>query len=57
MKRIAQALSAIALIGTIGPPVLFFADRLDLGTAQQWMLAATVLWFVTAPIWMEHKTT
>ncbi len=57
MKLVAQILSAIALTGTIGPAVLFFADRLDLAQAQRWMLIASMLWFITAPIWMEHKTT
>lgn len=55
MKRVAQILSWIALVGTIGPAILFFADRVDLPQAQNWMLIATVLWFVTAPIWMEQK--
>lgn len=57
MKRIAQILSGLALLGTIGPPVLFFNDQLDLASAQRWMLIATVLWFGTAPVWMEHKAT
>jgi len=56
MKLIAQIVSGIALLGTIAPPVLFFNDRLDLAGTQRWMLVGTILWFVTAPIWMEHKT-
>jgi hypothetical protein len=55
MKRIAQILSALALVATIAPPCLFFADKLDLGPTKQWLLAATVLWFVATPFWMEHK--
>ena len=57
MKRIAQLISVIALVGTILPPCLFFADKLSLAAIQQWMLTATVVWFIATPFWMEHKTT
>ena len=57
MKRIAQVISAVALVATLVPPCLFFADRLHLAATQQWMLGATVLWFVATPFWMEHKAT
>jgi hypothetical protein len=56
-KRIAQILSGIALAGTIVPPALFFCGRLDLPATQQWMLGAAILWFLSAPFWMEHKAT
>ncbi|MCX7008263.1 MAG: hypothetical protein NTY53_13620 [Kiritimatiellaeota bacterium] len=56
-KRIGQLLSALALAGTIVPPCLFFADKLTLAAMQPWLLGAAVLWFVTAPLWMEHKAT
>lgn len=57
MKRIAQIISGLALAGTILPPCLFFADKLSLAATQQWMLGATVVWFIATPFWMEHKTT
>ena len=57
MKRLAQILSAIALVATLAPACLFFADRLSLAAMQQWLLGATVLWFAATPLWMEHKTT
>ena len=57
MKRIAQAASWIALAGILVPPVLFFTDRMTLDAVKFWMLAATVLWFVATPLWMEHKAT
>lgn len=57
MKRIAQIISGLALAGTILPPCLFFADKLSLTATQQWMLGATVVWFIATPFWMEHKTT
>ena len=57
MKRLAQVLSGIALASMVVAPCLFFADRLTLGAMQQWLLGATILWFVATPFWMEHKTT
>jgi hypothetical protein len=57
MKRIAQAISGLALIGTLLPPCLFFADALDLAVVKQWMMAAALVWFLATPFWMEHKTT
>jgi hypothetical protein len=56
MKRIAQLISALALAGTILPAGLFFTDRLELVALQSWMLAAALVWFASAPFWMEHKT-
>lgn len=56
-QRLGQLLSAIALLGTIVPPCLFFADVLTLAALMPWMLGATALWFVSAPLWMEHKAT
>ena len=57
MKRIALAVSVLALLGIIVPPCLFFSSQLELGTTKQWMLAATVVWFVSTPLWMEHQAT
>lgn len=57
MKRLAQLLSALALVGTLVPPLLFFADALDLVATQQWLLGAAILWFAATPFWMEHKAT
>jgi hypothetical protein len=55
MKRLAKAISCLALAGTLLPPVLFFADHLSLAAMQSWMLAAALVWFASAPFWMEHK--
>jgi hypothetical protein len=57
MKRIAQAISCLALAATILPAVLFFADRLELPEVKLWMLGAAVVWFFATPLWMEHKAT
>ena len=57
MKRVAQIISYVALAATLLPAVLFFADRLELATGKLWMLGAALVWFVAAPLWMEHKAT
>ena len=57
MKRIAQLISYLALAATLLPPLLFFADRIDLPATKACMLAAAVVWFIATPLWMEHKAT
>jgi len=55
MRNLAVAASWIALAVLIVPPVLFFLSRMDLDAMKGWMLAATAVWFVTAPLWMERR--
>jgi hypothetical protein len=57
MKRIAQAISYLALAATLLPPLLFFADRITLPGTKTCMLVAAVVWFIATPLWMEHKAT
>ena len=55
MKRAAQLFSGLALAGTLVPPILFFADKLTLSQTQLCMGLGALLWFASAPLWMEHK--
>jgi hypothetical protein len=55
MTTAARLLSWLALAGTIGPAMLFFGGQITLDETKSWMLAATVLWFATAPLWMDRK--
>jgi hypothetical protein len=55
MKKIAQIISVLALLGTLAPALLFFNGTMDLASVKTWMLIATVVWFVSATLWMEHK--
>ncbi len=57
MKRLAQIISYLALLATLLPALLFFADKLELPMAKTSMLAAAVVWFIATPFWMEHKAT
>lgn len=53
MTRIAKILGLLSLAGTIVPPVLFLTQTLSEGTMKLVMLLSTVVWFVTAPLWMK----
>ena len=55
MKTLARVASSLALVCTILPPVLYLTGRLDLATAQGWMLVGTVLWFASAPVWVGRQ--
>jgi hypothetical protein len=55
VKTIAQCLSWCSLVGVAAAAWLFFADHIDLAATKRWMLVATVVWFIAAPLWMEHK--
>jgi hypothetical protein len=55
MRRVTQVMSALALAGTILPPVLYLGGSLDLAQVKTWMFAATVVWFAATPFWMERK--
>jgi hypothetical protein len=54
MKLTAVVLSVAALGGTILPAVLFKFDRLTLPSVHLWMLVSTIVWYVSAPIWMDR---
>jgi hypothetical protein len=51
----ARILSWLALAGTIVPSVLFLTGRLTLDQTKLWMLVATVVWFASAPVWMDRQ--
>ncbi len=53
LKLIAKAASGIGLILTVGPSVIVFQGAMELDTAKIFMLIGTVLWFASAPVWMN----
>ena len=57
MKMTARVVSMLALAVTILPSLLFFADRLSLAETKGWMLGAMVVWYLSAPLWMQIKPT
>ena len=54
MKTIARLVSLVSLVGTIVPPVLYFAGAMTLAATQSWMLIATIAWFLATPVWMDR---
>lgn len=52
MRVILQIVSWAAILATIIPSILFLAGRMTLDQSKWWLLAATVVWFATAPLWM-----
>jgi len=55
MRRIFQALSWLALAGTLLPAVLFYLGKLDLDQVKLSMLVATVVWFLATSLWMGRE--
>jgi len=55
MRKLAQIISWLALVGVIVPAILYLAGKTTLPAVKLWMLVFTVIWFVSVPIWMERK--
>lgn len=55
MKRLLISLSVIGLIMTIIPPILMFLGRMELSEMKTWMGVGMVMWFVTAPFWINKS--
>jgi len=52
MRSILQIISLLSLIALTLPSVLFLAGRLELDMIKWLMPLATIVWFVTASLWM-----
>ena len=53
MNALLKAASALGLALTVVPAVLVFVGGLPWDTHAWLMVAGTVLWFATAPLWMR----
>ncbi len=53
MKSTAMTIGAVALLGSILPPVLFLNGQLAQDPMKATMLVACLIWFITAPMWMK----
>ncbi len=56
LKPLLIIISVVGLLLTIVPSVLKFKGLVDMQDHYHMMLAGTILWFVTAPFWMETKS-
>lgn len=52
MKKLLPVLSISGLALVIVPACLYLAEFSDKSQMQTLMLAGTLLWFATAPLWM-----
>ena len=53
LKMIAQIVSWLSLGVLIVPSILFLAGKMpELDQVKTYMILATVLWFVSTPLWM-----
>ena len=55
MKQSAKYIALITLVFLIAPSILFLAGKMTLDTAKFVMLIATIVWFITAGLWMWHE--
>ena len=54
MKSLARLVALFALVLVIAPPLAFFLRALtDESLMKTLMLAGTVLWFISAPVWLR----
>jgi hypothetical protein len=52
-----MTVSRLALVATIAPAMLFAAGAIDLDQTKVAMLAATLVWFIVTPLWMDRGPT
>ncbi len=55
MRHILQTISALALLGTILPSILYFLGRIELESCKYAMMIATIIWFAVTPFWMGRN--
>ncbi|MEX0882686.1 MAG: hypothetical protein WDZ72_04365 [Cyclobacteriaceae bacterium] len=55
MKLLIKILSYLGLGLTLFPSFLLFSGIIESGTCKQLMMFGTVLWFITAPFWMNKN--
>lgn len=55
MKGLLISLSILGLITTIIPPILLFSGKIELSDMKIWMGIGMVLWFVSAPFWINKN--
>ncbi len=52
LKTIAKPVSWLSLVVLILPSFLFLIGRIEIDSVNWIMLAATIVWFVSASLWM-----
>lgn len=55
MRKTARAVALLSLVLLTVPSILFLAGTMPLDRVRPLMLAATVIWFIFAAVWIWHK--
>jgi len=55
LVSIAKPVSWASLLLIVVPPVLFFTGSISQSFMNQLMLAGTLIWFVSASLWMKSE--
>ncbi len=55
MRIALQIISAIALVMTVLPSLIYFSGNMELDRVKLLMIVATVVWFAVTPFWMGKK--
>jgi hypothetical protein len=55
MRKTAQIISWLSLVLLTAGPVLFYNGTVSLDASKLIMNTATVIWFVSASLWMGRK--
>lgn len=50
-----KIISLAAFLATVVPAILYLAGNIGLDETKDYMLAATVVWFVATPFWMDRS--
>ena len=56
MKILMKIGSFLSLVLTIVPSIIFFVGNLELSQMKGYMGIGMVLWFVTAPFWINKSS-
>lgn len=55
LRTVAQIVSWLSLLALTLPSVLFLAGRMELEKVKFYMIIATIVWFVSATLWMWNS--
>jgi len=55
LRKIAQWISWLSLVALVAPSIIFLAGKMELDRMKTVMLIATIVWFVSASLWMWNS--
>ena len=55
MKTTLKLISLIGLVLTLSPSILVFSGSISIDMNKWLMILGAILWFVSAPFWMNKK--